>query len=109
MSNDEERARRMAEVARKTAVLELPGMDAIEVKRDQRYGEGGTFDLYLAAMDVPAPTILFVYGFPDPNFAQGMRKTGGYSSWGRLLAASGMNAVAYSYRDPVSDLAALLA
>jgi hypothetical protein len=107
--SDEERARRVAEVMKKTAVLELPGMDAIEVKREQPYGEGaGTFDLYLAPR-APAPTVIFVYGFPDPRFAQGLRHMGAYTSWGRLLAVSGMNAVAYSYRDPVADLTALLA
>jgi hypothetical protein len=108
MSDDEERARRVAEVVRKTAVLELPGMAEIEVKSEVRYGEGGTFDLYVAANVAPAPTVLFVYGFPDARFAQGLRKMGAYASWGRLLAASGMNAVAYSYVDPVRDLAALL-
>ena len=107
--NDEERAKRAAEVTRKTAVLEIPGMDAIEVVRDRRYGEGGTFDLYTAALTAPAPTVLFVYGFPDPRFARGLRSMGAYTSWGRLLAASGMNAVAYDYREPVADLAALLA
>ncbi len=108
MIDDEERARRVAEVVRKTAVLELPGMAEIEVKSEQRYGDGGTFDLYVAAHAAPAPTVLFVYGFPDPRFAQGLRKMGAYASWGRLLAASGMNAVAYGYVDPVRDLAALL-
>ncbi|HEX8796521.1 MAG TPA: hypothetical protein VF765_36475 [Polyangiaceae bacterium] len=52
--------------------------------------------------------MIFVYGFPDPRFAQGLRKMGAYTSWGRLLAATGMNAVAYSYADPVRDVAALL-
>lgn len=107
--NDEERAKRAAEVARKTAVLELPGMEAIEVTRERPYGAGGTFDLYSATFPKPAPTVVFVYGFPDPRFAQGLRTMGAYTSWGRLLAASGMNAVAYSYREPVADLAALLA
>jgi hypothetical protein len=109
MSDEEERARRIAEVVRKTAVLELPGMDAIEVRRDLRYGEGGTFDLYVASMGGLAPTVLFVYGFADERFAQGLRNMGAYQSWGRLLAATGVNAVAYGYREPVRDLAALLA
>src|ERR1700742_4102541 len=105
---DEERERRVAEVMRKAAVLDLPGMDAIEVKGGLPYGAGGTFDLYVAAGEKPAPTVLFVYGFPDPKFAQGLRQMGAYRSWGRLLAVSGMNAIAYSYRDPVTDLEALL-
>jgi acetyl esterase/lipase len=108
VSNDDEGAARWAEMMRKTAVLELPGMEAIEVLSEERYGEGGTFDLYRAATNTPAPTVLFVYGFPIPLFAQNLRKMGSYSSWGRLIAASGMNAIAYSYRDPVSDIAALV-
>src|SRR5262249_8958093 len=108
MTDEEERAKRIAEVVRKTAVLELPGMEATIVRRELRYGEGGTFDLYAAAT-TPAPTVRFVYGFADPRFAQGLRQMGAYTSWGRLLAASGMNAIAYNYRDPVGDLAALLA
>jgi hypothetical protein len=108
MTDDDDRARRVAEVIRKTAVLELPGMDGIDVRRDERYGEGGTFDLYAASAVTPAPTVVFVYGFTSPRFAQGLRAMGAYSSWGRLLATSGMNAVAYGYHDPVTDLAALL-
>jgi hypothetical protein len=108
VSHDDERARRAAEVARKTALLELPGMAAVEVRSELPYGEGGTFDLYVASLSKPAPTVLFVYGFPDTRFAQGLRKMGAYTSWGRLLAVSGMNAVAYSYVDPVRDVDALL-
>src|SRR5579872_593863 len=107
MSDEEDLARRRAEVARKTVVLQLPGMESIEVRGGQPYG-GGSFDLYVAAGATPAPTVVFVYGFPDPKFAQGLRQMGAYTSWGRLLAASGMNAVAYSYREPVADLASLL-
>ena len=109
MTDDAERERRVAEVVRKTAVLQLPGMDSIDVRREQPYGDGGTFDLYVAQGAAPAPTVVFVYGFPDQRFAQGLRQMGAYTSWGRLLAVSGMNAIAYSYRDPVGDLAALLA
>ena len=108
MSDEDERAKRVAEVMRKTAVLELPGMGDIEVERERTYGDGGTFDLYRTASGTPAPTVVFVYGFPDPRFAQGLRQMGAYGSWGRLLAASGMNAVAYSYVDPVRDVAVLL-
>jgi dienelactone hydrolase len=93
-----------------TAVLTLPGMDAVNVRRELPYGDGDgrSFDLYAAAQP-GAPLALFVFGFPDPRFAQGMRTMGSYQSWGRLLAASGVNAIAYSYREPVADLRALLA
>jgi acetyl esterase/lipase len=106
--DEQERARRAAEVVRKTVVLDLPGTRDVEVLAERSYGAGGTFDLYRAAASAPAPTILFVYGFPGERFAQGLRQMGAYRSWGRLLAVSGMNAVAYSYRQPVADLAALL-
>lgn len=106
--DDGERARRAAEVVVKKAVLELPGMNEIQVLAGRPY-EGGTFDLYVANAPAPAPTVVFVYGFPGARFGEGLRQMGAYTSWGRLLAASGMNAVAYSYRDPVADLAALFA
>jgi hypothetical protein len=105
---DEERAQRIAEVARKTIVLDVPGMSDVQVLREQPYGEGGSFDLYRANTEQPAPTVLFVYGFDNPMFARGLRQMGAYSSWGRLLASAGMNAVAYGYQDPVRDIAALI-
>src|SRR5262249_41803127 len=54
------------------------------------------------------PAIVFACGFPDPAFSERFRNMGAYISWARLLAASGMVAVTYSYRDPVGDLEALL-
>jgi hypothetical protein len=107
--HEDERARRAADVFRKTVVLELPGMADVEVVAERPYGPGGTFDLYRAAGPAPAPTVVFVFGFPDQRFAQGLRQMGAYRSWGRLLAVSGINAVAYSYQDPVADLTSLLA
>lgn len=107
--SDEEKRRE--EVGNKGVVLQLPGMDAVEVRREMRYGEGGTFDLYSPPGRPPGashPVVLFVFGFADPRFAQGLRHMGAYTSWGRLIAASGMSAVTYSYREPVADTAALL-
>lgn len=105
---DEERARRMAEVARKTIVLDVPEMANIEVLRDRPYGGAGSFDLYVSSSVRPAPTVLFAYGFDHPAFAQGLRQMGAYTSWGRLLASAGMNAIAYGYQDPARDIAALI-
>jgi acetyl esterase/lipase len=109
---------RVADVIKRTVVLELPGMHAVEVRREIPYGDGDgradgrTFDLYVPPSDVPpsagAPVVLFVFGFPHARFAQGLRQMGAYTSWGRLLAASGLAAVAYSYREPVADLAAVI-
>jgi hypothetical protein len=103
-----EPAPRVDDVFRKTVVLKLPGTDDIQVVSARPYADGGTFDLYVANAPAPAPTVVFIYGFPEARFGQGLRQMGAYTSWGRLLAASGMNAVAYSYRKPVADLSALL-
>jgi len=46
---------------------------------------------------------------PQPLFAQNLKEMGGYRSWARLLAASGLAAITYRYVDPVADLRALLA
>jgi acetyl esterase/lipase len=100
-----------AAIARKTIVLRVPAMDDVTVRRDLPYPgveAGVTFDLYLpAAAAQPPPLVLFVFGFPHPAFSAGLKLMGAYTSWGRLLAASGMAAVTYTYRDPVRDLAAL--
>jgi len=114
MSEQDERAA----MTRKTVVYEMPGMDAVTVERDRAYGSSDdgalTFDLYRppAPTDRPPPgrlpATLFVVGFVDPMFARGLKETGGYTSWGRLVAASGAIAITYAYRDPVADLDALL-
>jgi hypothetical protein len=69
-------------VVRNTVLLELPGMNDVEVLADRQYG-GGTFDLYRAKAPPPAPTVVFVYGFPGQRFAQGLRQMGAYRSGGR--------------------------
>lgn len=102
-------ADRRAEMARKTIVLEIPGMDAVQVRRDLRVSETLVLDVYTPPGAARSPAVLFVYGFAHPLFAQGLKEMGAYSSWGRLLAASGIAAVTYAYREPVADLEALLA
>jgi acetyl esterase/lipase len=117
MSQDEAEAARAAQraaMAKKTIVYRVPGMDAVSVRRDIAYGTAAsgplTLDLY-APDDRPGerrPVVLFVYGFMHPAFASGLKHMGAYTSWGRLLAASGLAAVTYSYADPVADLQAVL-
>ena len=107
------------EIAKKTVVLRLPGMDEAEVKRDVVYrrDEAGdlTLDLYRppGAGNARLPAVVFVSGYPD----EGMKKTfgcrfkemGAYVSWARLVAASGMAAIVATNREPVGDGQALLA
>jgi acetyl esterase/lipase len=99
-----------AEMAMKTIVLTAPGMDEVTVRRGMPYAEGLVMDMY----EPPGahelrPCVVLVFGFPHPMMAQGMKDMGGTSSWARLLAASGMTAVAGTYRDPAVDFPALLA
>jgi len=109
---DEDARRR--EIAKKTIVYEIPGMYAV-TRREVEYGRTDdgplTMDVYLPPGATPGQrhaTVIFVFGFAHPQFASGLRMMGMYVSWAKLLAASGIAAVAYGYRDPVADLDAVL-
>jgi len=113
--SQEEQAR---DVVRRTVVYRAPGMDAVAVRRDLEVpaGDGGPMaaDLYLPpGATGPLPVVVIVAGYPDPGceraFGCRFKEIGSTVSWGRLLAASGMAAVAYANREPERDLRALLA
>ncbi|WP_437547701.1 hypothetical protein WME97_47260 [Sorangium sp. So ce367] len=114
MSQESERDKMM----KRTAVLEIPGMDAVILRRDIAYQatDAGalTFDLYAPPTAVAvarAPAVVFVSGYPDPGFESVFgckrKEIGQSTSWGRLVAASGLVGVNYTNREP-SDLHALL-
>ena len=107
------------EMTTKKVVLTLPGMDEVAVRRDVELGSDGgralTLDLYTPASargGERRPAVIFVSGYPDDGFEKMIgckfKETDGYTSWGRLIAASGMVAITYSNREPARDLAALL-
>jgi dienelactone hydrolase len=106
---------RRHEIANKRIVLEIPGADAVVVRRDVAYalvgGERLSMDIYRPAgpgNDQLMPAVLFVTGYPD----EGMRKIVGcnakemasYVSWAQLMAASGLVAITYTNRNPVTDV-----
>jgi hypothetical protein len=110
---------RIHEMALKTVVYRVPGMDAVTVGRDIPFSaaDGGplAFDLYAppgTGKSANPPVVVIVAGFPDPGFQRMLgcpfKEMGSTVSWARLMAASGIAAVAYANRDPVADLAALL-
>jgi dienelactone hydrolase len=111
---------RSNDMTKKTVVYEVPGMDAVTIRRDVAY-EGSqasalSFDLYQPAdarSGERRPVVVFVSGYPDPGFEAmfgcKFKDMGAYVSWARLVAASGLVAVTYTNREPVADLAALLA
>ena len=98
-----------------SVVLRLPGTETVDATRDRRWGGGGRlFDLYRRSDAAgPLPTVVLVTGFADPGFRAvsgcAFKDTAPFSSWARLLAASGLAAVTYSNADPVADAPAVLA
>lgn len=100
-------------------VYQLAGTDRVAVQADIQFrgADGGPLpmDVYLPP-DLKngdnRPAVVIVNGYPDPGFEKmfGMKfkQLAAVSSWGRLIAASGLTAVAYSNRDPVADLDAAL-
>jgi acetyl esterase/lipase len=97
-----------AELARMRIVVRVPGMDRVEVRRDLVYreleGTPMTMDLYFPAhppapaAGARAPVVLLIHGGPVPPAVQDRVKNMGiFVSYGELLAASGMAAVAFNH------------
>lgn len=94
-----------AELARLRVVHQVPGMERVEVRRDLVYreleGAAMTMDVYLpgrARAGRRAPVVLLVHGGPVPPRAYPlMKRMGIFVSWGEMLAASGMAAVAFNH------------
>ncbi len=103
------------EITFKRTVYEIPGMDAVMIRRDVSYAPGDAgahaIDLYYPTHvneGVSLPAVLFVAGFPDPGFERfagcKFKETAGYISWAQLVAASGLVGITYSNQEPVADL-----
>ena len=103
-------------ISRRTVRYQLPGMEAVRVDRDQRYGESDAhlMDLYYppGAAAGSLPAVITVSGFPGAGFERAIgcpfKEMGSTTSWSRLIAASGLIAVAYTNREPVADIQALV-
>jgi len=94
----------------KTVVYRAPRMDEVLVRQDD-----DRMDLYYPPdwrSGARTPAVVIVTGYPDPGFEKmfgcKFKDTGSSTSWGRLIAASGMIAIAYSNSEPEADLHALL-
>ena len=113
-------------ITMKEVVCHIPGMDAVRIERDVEYRttEAGvlTMDLYYptqegepsrrAEPDARIPAVVIVEGYSDVGYEAftgcKFKDTGFCVSWGRLIAASGLVAIAYTNREPVADLQMLL-
>jgi dienelactone hydrolase len=103
----------LRELAKKEVVYTLPGMDAVTVQRDVTYQADGdgplALDVYRPPQTTPSkqsPVVVIVMGYPDTTGFY--RRMGWATSWGRLLAVSGIAAVIYATREPAADVHAVL-
>lgn len=106
-------------ISKRRVLYEIPGMDAVTVRRDVEYratDDGAlTMDVYAppgAGSGARPPAVIVVAGYPDPGFRKMLgcrfKEIGSSVSWGKLISASGLSAITYTNREPAADLHALL-
>ena len=106
-------------ISQKRAVYRIAGMERAIVRKDVVYRttDAGplTMDLYYpadTAADAPRPAVVLVAGYNDVGYEKMLgvkfKEMGMSISWGQLIAASGLVAIAYTNREPAEDLDALL-
>ncbi|HZS09751.1 MAG TPA: alpha/beta hydrolase [Blastocatellia bacterium] len=107
-------------MTKKRVVCQIPGMDAVTIRRDVGYRvtDAGalTMDLYYPPdlkSEARIPAVVFVNGYPDPGFQKiigcRLKEMESYISWGQLAAASGLAAITYTTgKEPATDIHALL-
>jgi hypothetical protein len=107
------------DITRTRVVYQIPGMDAVNIRRDIEYKAANpgalTLDLYSppdAKTGARIPAVVFVSGYSDVGFQKmlgcKLKEMGSYISWGQLTAASGLVAITYSATEPITDIHALL-
>jgi hypothetical protein len=106
------------QVAKKTVVYNIPAADEVVVRRDLEYGSPSgplTLDLYRPPepkTGTRIPAVVLVAGYPGTGVRKrigcAFKEMGSTVSWARLIAASGMGAIAYTNREPAGDLHAVL-
>jgi acetyl esterase/lipase len=111
---------RFDEMIRMRVVLNVPGMDAVGVRRDVVYKTADGQQLHMDVYSPSGPTgsrpaVILIHGGPIPRL--GAKNMGVFVSYGELLAASGFVAVAFDHRfltpahiaDAAEDVADLIA
>lgn len=98
--------------------LKLPGIENVMIKKDIPYLNNSAVT---RKMDIYYPpnfdfkrkisAIIFISGIPDTSMIKlsgdQFRKYGQYTSWCKLVAASGMAGIVYETNDPKNDLISL--
>ena len=85
-----------------TVVFELAGMDEVDVIADRAYksveGNELLFDVYRPPSVERPAVVVFVHGDGPPEVLADAKDWGQYTSWGRLVAASGLAGVTFNHR-----------
>jgi hypothetical protein len=108
-----------ADLAAKTVLYTMTGVDDVIVRRDQPYKttEDGalTMDVYYPPESASAtrlPAVIFGYGYSDVGYPNMLgctfKEMGMNVSWARLFAAAGLVAIVYGNRQPVEDVTDVL-
>ena len=106
-------------ISKKRVKYDLPGTDRVRVSTDVPWrgadGDSLAMDVYVPpaeASDARRPAVVLVPGYPDPGMQRILgcrfKEMGSTTSWSRLIAASGMIAIAPTNRDPAADFTSLL-
>jgi hypothetical protein len=97
----------MNDIAKRDVLYEAPAADALTVRHE------GDIDIYSpAGSSGPLPAVVIVAGYRDEGFLQFVgcrfKEMQSVVSWARLIAASGLNAITYTNRDPAADVFTVL-
>jgi len=117
--SQETQAPNIADIVKRTVVYQIPGMDAVTVRRDVVYRATDSGDLTLDLYSPPdqasgsrTSAVVIVAGYPGAGveriFGRAFKDMGSSVSWARLMAASGLTAITYTNREPAADLQLLL-
>jgi dienelactone hydrolase len=96
-------------VPTETVVFEVDGMADVDVRSDLVYktvgGRDLLFDLYRPrSCDRALPVVVFVHGDGPPEVLADAKDWGQYTSWGRLVAASGLAGVTFNHRSTLGGI-----
>lgn len=107
------------EITKKSVLYQIPGMDAVTIRRDVEYRVTDesvlTMDIYYppeVQSGTRTPAVIFVFGYPDVGFQKMLgckqKEMESFVSWAQLVAASRIVAITYTTREPAADIHALL-
>ena len=106
-------------IGQSIVALKLPGMDNVIVKKDIPYIKTSDSTLKMDVYYPPnfdfkskIPAVVCVFGYTNKGqikaVGKQLRKFGQYTSWCKVIAASGFAAIAYETINPENDLISLM-